>query len=181
VVRELRALGLDPERLQALAGAAEAQFAGDVEPLFERRATLAGELERLVSRSEALIELAEDRLLGKAEFAARKARLDEERTATEEELATVEGELRARAATAIDLAGALAGLERLSDIYDELEDVSERRRLLETCLHRLVVREDRVELHAPAYPTIVVRREDDADQGDSAEPPGPADGYRPPA
>ncbi|GIW07539.1 MAG: serine recombinase [Dehalococcoidia bacterium] len=181
VVRELRALGLDPERLQALAGAAEAQFAGAVQPLFARRAALAGELERLASRSEALIELAEDRLIGKPEFGARKARLDEERMATAEELATVERELRARAATAIDLAGALAGLERLSDIYDELEDVSERRRLLETCLHRLVVREDCVELHAPAYPTIVVRREDDADQADRAEPRAPAGGHRPPA
>lgn len=74
-----------------------------------------------------------------------------------------ERELRARAATAIDLAGALAGLERVSDIYDELEEVAERRRLLATCLHHLVVREGSVELHVPAYPTIVVRLGDDLD------------------
>ncbi|MFN0071184.1 MAG: hypothetical protein ACKVVP_06805 [Chloroflexota bacterium] len=47
-------------------------------------------------------------------------------------MTAVERELPARAVTAIDLAGALAEFERLSDIFDQLEYVSERRRLLET-------------------------------------------------
>jgi hypothetical protein len=62
----------------------------------------------------------------------------------------------------IDIEGTLAGLRRLSDVYDELEEVSERRRLLETCLGCLVVRPDAVEPHVPAYPATVVRLNDDA-------------------
>ena len=160
VVRELRTLGLDPERLRALAGAAKARFRQEAQPLFERREALMRGIDRLESRTQALLELAEDRLITKAEFVERKERLQGERQAWEDELAGVAAELEARAATAADIEGALASLRRLSDVYDELEEVSERRRLLEICLGRLVVRPEAVELHVPAYPTLVVRLDD---------------------
>src|SRR5581483_5363420 len=44
VVRELRVLGLDPERVAALAAAAEAEFTRDIQPLLGRRAALAAQL-----------------------------------------------------------------------------------------------------------------------------------------
>nr|MDA8218529.1 recombinase family protein [Dehalococcoidales bacterium] len=180
VVRELRTLGLDPDRLRALAGAAKARFQQEVQPLFERREALMRGLDRLGSRAQALLELAEDRLITKAEFVDRKERLEGERQAWEDELAGVEAELEARAATAVDIEGTLASLRRLSDVYEELEEVSEQRRLLEICLGRLVIRPEAVELHPPAYPTLVVRLNDGAEEETGAAGAGRAarDGCR---
>ena len=157
VVSELNSLGLDPERLRALAGAAQARFQEEEQPLLQRRDTLVRGIDRLGSRLQALLELAEDRLISKAEFADQKGLLEDERRTWGDELASVEAELEARGTTAIDIEGMLDSLRRLSDVYEELDEVAERRRLLETCLSRLVVYPDTVELHVPAYPTIVVR------------------------
>jgi hypothetical protein len=117
-------------------------------------------IDRLESRIRPLLELDEDRLITKAEFAEREERLEGERQDWEDELAGVAAELEVRAAMAADIEGTLASLRRLSDVYDELEEVSERRRLLEICLGRLVVHPEEVELHVPTYPTLVVRLDD---------------------
>jgi hypothetical protein len=156
---ELRSLGLDPVRLRALTDAAEGRFAADAGPLFERRAALAREAERLTSRDETLLELVEDRLIDKEEFARRRGRLAEERAAAAAELRALEAALRARADTAVDLGGTLSGLARMSDVYDELDEVGDRRRLLEACLGRLIVDDGFVEIHLPASSDIVVRLE----------------------
>ena len=79
VAHELRSLGLDPVRLRALAARAAGRFAADAGLLFERRAALAREAERLTNRDETLLELVEDRLIDKEEFARRRGRLAEER------------------------------------------------------------------------------------------------------
>lgn len=136
---ELRALGLDPARLAALARSAEARFASEVQPLAERRAVLAREMERFEHWAQALMELAEDRLIDKGEFAARRRKREGERAATAQELAAIDAELGARAVATVDVDTALRSLGRLSDVYEELEEVAERRRLLETCLDRLTV------------------------------------------
>src|SRR5581483_5167100 len=86
VVEALCQLGLNPERLRELAGAAQARFEAEVRPLLERREAAARAVERLTSRLDALLELAEDRLVTKEEFAARKARLEGERAARQAEL-----------------------------------------------------------------------------------------------
>ncbi len=58
----------------------------------------------------------------------------------------------------MDVPGALRSIRGLSDIYVELHEPAERRRLLETCLDRLIVGEGAVEIHVPAQPAIVVAR-----------------------
>ncbi|MBI3971829.1 MAG: recombinase family protein [Chloroflexi bacterium] len=69
VIDELRRLGFDHERVAALAGAAQATFEAVLQPLVERRGQTAADLERVGSRLDSLLELAEDRLVGKQEFA----------------------------------------------------------------------------------------------------------------
>ena len=83
-------------------------------------------IDRLESRIRPLLELDEDRLITKAEFAEREERLEGERQDWEDELAGVAAELEVRAAMAADIEGTLASLRRLSDVYDELEELSSR-------------------------------------------------------
>ncbi|GIW07553.1 MAG: hypothetical protein KatS3mg060_2358 [Dehalococcoidia bacterium] len=155
VIEELGRLALDRERLVTLAGEAQGAFAAGLRPLVERRAEAAAELERITNRLESLLELAEDRLISKQEFAARKAHLDGERAALEGELAAIEAEVAARAVTAIDVEATMRGLRRLADVFDELRDVVDQRRLLATCLHRVVLKPGALELHVPASPLLL--------------------------
>lgn len=157
VRQELQALGLDPARLQRLAGETQSHLASAVAPLLERRTALVRQRERLASRGQVLLELAEDRLVAKEEFVRRKAQLDGEITEASRQLAAVEVELAGRTPTARDAEVTLASLRRLSDVYDELEESGERRRLLQGCLCRLVVHEDCIEVQVPAYPPMIAR------------------------
>ncbi len=159
VVEALCQLGLDPEHLRVLAGEAQAMFEAEVRPLLERREAATRAVERLTSRLDALLELAEDRLLTKEEFAARKARLEGERAARQAELAMVEAEIAARSSSAIDVEATARRLRRLGDVFDELEGTVERRALLATCLKRVVVRPGELELHVPAYPVFLAGAE----------------------
>jgi site-specific DNA recombinase len=154
VIDELRRLGLDRERVASLAGEAQATFDAALQGLVERRAAAAAELERVRGRLDALLELAEDRLIGKGEFAARKPRLETERTALERELATLEAEIGARSATVVDVEATVRGLRRLGEVFDELDDVVDRRRLLASCLSRVVLRAGELELRVPAIPLL---------------------------
>ncbi|HEY3078730.1 MAG TPA: recombinase zinc beta ribbon domain-containing protein [Chloroflexota bacterium] len=133
VIDELRRLGLDSERVTALAGDAQATFEAVLQPLLERRGQMARDLECVTRRLDSLLELAEDRLVSKQEFAARKARLEAERTALEGDLAATEGEIEARTETFIDAGATARGLRRLGEVFDELGDVRDRRHLLATC------------------------------------------------
>jgi hypothetical protein len=70
--------------------------------------------------------------------------------------------------------------EHLVDVFQALDDVRERRLLLQLCPTRVVVRAEAVEVHVPANPVIFspgqaleplgkwqhTRRPDDADPGD---------------
>ncbi len=156
VVKALCQLGLDPERLRELAGEAQATFEAEVRPLLERREAATRAVERLTSRLDALLELAEDRLVTKEEFAARKARLEGERAARQAELTMIEAEIAARSSSVIDVEATARGLRRLGDVFDELEGTIERRALLATCLNRVVVRPGELELHVPAYSVFLV-------------------------
>jgi Recombinase zinc beta ribbon domain len=155
VIDELRRLGLDPGRVAALAGKAQQAYAASLKPLIARRAQASAELERIAGRLGSLLELAEDRLVTKQEYAARRARLEAERAALESELAALEADIAARAATSIDAEATMRRLRRLGDVFDALDDVVDRRRLLATCLSRVVVRQGTLELHVPAVPLLV--------------------------
>ncbi|MPZ50970.1 MAG: hypothetical protein GEU75_17000 [Dehalococcoidia bacterium] len=160
LVTELEGLAFDPARLLRLAPAAEAHFNSQIQPVEERRAALLRDRERLERRTTVLLELAEDRLIGKDEFVQRKAHLDRERTETAKELASVEVELlHARNASSVDIGVTLESIRRMSDIYDELEEVAERRHIVETCLDRVVVGPTSVEFHIPTYPAMMARLE----------------------
>ena len=154
VVGELRRLALDEDRLRGLAGEAQGAFAEELRPLRERQAAAAKELDRLRARLDTLLELAEDRLISKQEYANRRGSLEGERAALEAELAALETDLTARTASAIDIEGTLRGLRHLGDVFDELEDTRDRRRLLATCLHRVVARPGALELHLAALPLL---------------------------
>jgi hypothetical protein len=158
IVAELEGLGLEASRWARLAQTAEAQFTAEVQPLVERRAELNRQLERLDSRAQTLLELVEERVIGKEEFAARKQQLETQRAAAHADLAAVDAEIQARDARDIDIQGSLRSIARVSDIYAELEEPAERRRLLETCLDRLIVGDGAVEVHVPVQSAIVITR-----------------------
>jgi hypothetical protein len=154
-IDELRRMGLDRQRVAALAGEARATFEAVLQPLVERRDQASRELERVGIRLDSLLELAEDRLVSKQEFVSRKARLKAERTAFERDLAAAEPEIGARTASVI-VGATVRGLRRLADVFDELDDVKDRRRLLGTCLSRVVVRRGELELRVAAIPMLSV-------------------------
>jgi hypothetical protein len=150
IVRELRNLSLNQDRVRSLAGEAQGAFVAALRPTLERHATVAMELARIAERSAALLELAEERLIGKAEFAARRAELDTERTALAAELAQLDAEARERSASTIDIAETLRSLRNLGDVFDELRTIPERRTLLATCLDRAILKPGEIELHVVA-------------------------------
>jgi site-specific DNA recombinase len=154
VVDELRRLALDPQRVAALAGEAQQTCEEALAPLLARRARTSAELERIAGRLGSLLELAEDRLVTRQEYAARRARLEAERASLEGELGRLESEIAARSATSVDVEATARGLRRLGDVFDALEEVVDRRRLLATCLSRVVVRQGAIELHVPAVPLL---------------------------
>ncbi len=87
------------------------------------------------------------------------------------ELQAVEAKLAARNTSVDNIGASLASLRRLVDMYDELQEVSERRRLVEACLARVVGGDASIEIHRLAQPTMVVRR-----QGGEAAPSDPSSG-----
>ncbi len=70
------------------------------------------------------------------------------------ELATLEAEIGARRASVVDVEATVRGLRRLGDVFDELDDVVDRRRLLGRCLSRVVLRPGEIELRVPAIPLL---------------------------
>jgi site-specific DNA recombinase len=147
VVAELEDLQLETRRWVRLAQAAEAQLSAEVRPLIECRTELSRQIERLESRARTLLELAEEKVIGKDEFAARKRQLELEGAAARARSAAIEAEIEARGTRDADVYGALSSMHRLSDIYAELDEPTERRRLLETCVDRVIVGHGAVELH----------------------------------
>jgi site-specific DNA recombinase len=176
VARELGMLGLDAARLRSLAAGARSRLTADDGPFLAQHAALQRQLERLASRSGVLLELAEDRLIDREEFRRRKTSLDEERAEAMQQLAAADATMAARPLTATDVEATLASLRQVSDIYGELEEVSERRRLLQACLDRLVVCGDRVQFHLRSYPALIVRLNPECGGGgDPAEGSNPAE------
>ena len=116
---------------------------------------MARETERRQSRLGSLLELAEDRLITKEEFSARCSQLESERAHLRADLGRLETEIGARLSSMIDVDATLRGLQRLGHVLDEPEDVRDRRRLISTCLNRVVVQESGLELHVPAYPLLL--------------------------
>lgn len=155
IVRALRNLGLDQDRVRGLAGEAQVTFEAALRPTLERRASVITELARAADRSAALLELAEERLIGKAEFASRRAELEEGRTALVAELTQLDAEARERSASTIDIEGTLRSLGNLGDVYDELRTPPERRQLLATCLDRAILKPGEIELHVVANSLVL--------------------------
>ena len=151
VIDHLEMLELEVRGTAGLAQPAEAQFAAEVQPLVERRAELNRQLVRLDTRARTLLELVEERLIGKGEFAARKQHLEAERAAVRADVSSVDAEIDACGARDIDIPGALRSIARLIDIYADLDEPAERRRLLQTYLDPLIVHAGGVEVHVPEW------------------------------
>jgi hypothetical protein len=154
VIDELRRLGLGPGRVAALAGEAQQTYDAAMHVLSARRVEVCAELERITDRLGSLLELAEDRLVTKQECGARRAQLETEKASLENELAGLESAIAAQVETGIDAAGTTLSVRRLGDVFDELDDVVDQRHLLATCLSRVVVRQDALELHVAAVPLL---------------------------
>jgi hypothetical protein len=183
LIGELWKLRLDPKALGEMAGEASLVFEEQMRPLLKRREEGTREIQRIVRRLEALLELAEERLIGKPEYAARRAQLEAELDTLRAAHAEVGRDIAARAQPGAELRGVLATLERLLDVFESLEDIGDRRRLLQQCLSRVVVRQDALEVHVVSHELIIPP--DEATEGAKAAPKVPrnvhsasSDGHR---
>jgi len=168
IERALSEMALDPGRRDGLTGAVRARLDAEREPLVARRSALLRERERLDRKGRALLELAEDRLIGKEEFAERRARLDADRAGVTAELASAEAALAAPSGPSGEPPAMLGEIRCLSDVFAELAETGERRRLLTTVIDRLVICEDGVQLHVPEYPAVMIARSDHDPPGGTA-------------
>ncbi|MDQ6673271.1 MAG: zinc ribbon domain-containing protein [Chloroflexota bacterium] len=152
---ELWKLRLNPEALDDMAGEATGAFEEQMHPLLKRAEESVRETQRVERRLEALLELAEERLIGKDEYATRRTQLEAELIALHAAQHEAEQEIAARAQPGEEIRGVLASLERLLDVFESLEEIGERRRLLQQCLSRVVVRQESLEVHVMADPVIL--------------------------
>lgn len=96
VIVQLEAHRLNQARLRALVTAAVASFDAEAKPLLDRRAALARELQRVDRRERVLLELIEDRVITREEFAKRRQLLQSDRVSVTTALEDATGELRDR-------------------------------------------------------------------------------------
>jgi recombinase-like zinc beta ribbon protein len=171
LIGELWKLRLDPKALGDMAGEASQVFEEQMRPLLKRQEEGAREIQRIARRLEALLELAEERLIAKPEYAARRAQLEAELDTLRAAHAEVERDIAARAQPGAELRGVLATLERLLDVFESLEDIGDRRRLLQQCLSRVVVRQEALEVHVISNELIIPP--DEATEGANAAPKVP--------
>jgi len=155
LIGELWKLRLNPGALDDMAGEATGAFEEQMRPLLKRAEESVREIQRVERRLEALLELAEERLIGKEEYATRRSQLEAEHTALHATQREVEQEIAARAQPGEEIRGVLAGLERLLDVFESLDEVGKRRRMLHQCLSRVIVRQESLEVHVMADPVIL--------------------------
>lgn len=120
IVGQQQTLRINTRRWSRLAQAAAAQFSAEAQPLLERQAELARQLERLDSRAL----LAEERVIGKDDFASRKRRLEAERAAARDELQATAAEIVARGDRDVDVDTALRSRRHVSDVNSELDELA---------------------------------------------------------
>jgi hypothetical protein len=97
LISELWKLRLNPEALDDMAGDASGAFEEQMRPLPKRAEESAREIQRVIRRLEALLELAEERLIGKDEYASRRTQLEAELTSLHAAQREAEQEIAARA------------------------------------------------------------------------------------
>ena len=125
LIGELWKLRLDPKALGDMTGEASQVYEEQMRPLLKRREEGTREIQRIVRRLEALLELAEERLIGKPEYAARRAQLEAELDTLRAAHAEVERDIAAREKPGAELRGVLATLERLLDVFESLDQATE--------------------------------------------------------
>jgi hypothetical protein len=81
-----------------------------LQPLSARRALAFAELERVAGRLGSLLELAEDRLVTKQEYGARRSQLETEKVNLENELTVLEAAIAAQLTTGIDAGATMRSL-----------------------------------------------------------------------
>lgn len=140
IAAELANVSLDPTRLQARLEEVAREAGEELKPLQAEQRRLREELGRVVTKRNRLVELFEDDLIGKEEFAGRRAELERMGEGLETTLREVTESLKRTTVGTVDLDASLKALRDLAAVYQEL-DPEERRTLLRTVVSRIVVGE----------------------------------------
>ncbi len=155
VVGELKKLGLNPALLVERTTEQAQRFQAEVVPLKNKAAVLEGKLRELERRSLNLIELYEQTMITKDEFATRRKSLEAEKATAEQELMNVRTELAANELSRYDVESVVSTLRTLGEVFDHLE-FAERRELLRSVLEKVVVGKHSVTYNVFALPGLAI-------------------------
>jgi len=134
IVAELRNISLDPFRLRSRLEDVAREAGEELQPLLSEQRRLQDELRRIDGKLHRLLELYEDALIGKEEFAARRVELDRDRQG----LRDVATRLGSSPVGAVDFEASVSSLRDLAGVYEQL-DFEGRRVLLCNVLSRVIV------------------------------------------
>ncbi|MFI5342155.1 MAG: recombinase family protein [Candidatus Methylomirabilales bacterium] len=138
IVAELRNISLDPLMLRSRLEEVAREAGEELQPLLSEQRRLQDELRRIDGKLRRLLELYEDALIGKEEFAARRAELDRDRQELETGLKDVATRLGSSPVGAVDFEASVGSLRDLAGVYEQL-DFEGRRALLCNVLSRVIV------------------------------------------
>ena len=155
VLEELKNLSVNPEMLQDRAVEFKMRFDQEVKPLLDQQKILQQSLDRMEKKEQRLLELYEDGLINKGEFAKRKESLIAEKKLLKREVEEVDQKVYSNDLANFDLQSSLSSIRNLAEVFEEL-DLQERKELLRTVVSKIEVGKHHLNCHIFALPKSFV-------------------------
>jgi hypothetical protein len=155
ISEELKNLSMNPDRLREKVEDFKTTYAHEVKPLLDQQKGIQQCLTKIMKKEGRLLELYEDGLIGKEEFAKRKGELDTEMKALEKEMEEVEQKIYSNDLANFDLPTILSSVHNLAEVFEEL-DLQERKELLRTVISKVEVGKHHLDCHIFALPKTFV-------------------------
>jgi len=155
ILEELKNLSTDPDRLREKVEDFRVKFDQEVKPLLDQQKGIQQCLTKIGKKEERLLELYEDGLIEKGEFAKRKGELDAERRIVESEMEEAEQKIHSNDLANFDLQNILSSVHNLAEVFEEL-DLQERKELLRTVIGKVEVGKHHLDCHIFALPKTFV-------------------------
>ncbi|MBI3781326.1 MAG: recombinase family protein [candidate division NC10 bacterium] len=146
VTNELQHVAVDHSQLKSQLDEVARDTKRDVQTLLTQHARLSDTLGRAEMKSQRLLELYEDGLIDKIQFASRRQTLEQDLHRRQTQLEHLNQRLQVAPLSTLDLDASLASLKTLASVYQELPDEEKRRTLLRTVLSRIVVADHNIQM-----------------------------------
>lgn len=154
VEKELKEIALKPNNLKSKLRNYEKEFNADSETFIQNKKRLENNINKLEKKVERTFELYEDNLINKNEFAARKVKLDQDKSFCESELRTLDEKLSSSYLTYLDMDKIINKVKNLADIYYEL-NFDEKKQLLRCLFDKIIIKKDEIECYLTLYPELL--------------------------